>query len=177
MRKDRLHRHLFITFALALVAYVGVFSCDQRVRHRKGPWQVRFLETTNGEPAIRITQPFLGITNVLVVFAGEQMTNGTGEVVFNKPQKPLPFGQVKFEDLTYLPGSVTMDFFGHEVELLPRTLYLNRQEKPWMPGTTFRLEPGDKLPPENLLDRREKKASRPAQAGTNSAPLEPAGTR
>src|SRR5690606_36023329 len=57
VQKDRFYRHVFIAFALVLVVYVGVFSCDQRVRQRKGPWQVTFF-ITNNVPAIRVSQPF-----------------------------------------------------------------------------------------------------------------------
>lgn len=168
MRTDHLYRHLLIAFALALVAYIGIFSCDQRVRHRKGPWRVEFLTSSNGHPAIRIDQPFLGITNVRVIFVGEQATNGTGQVTFRKPKQPLPFGKTKFEDLTYLPGSVAFDFFGHEVELLPRTLYLNKAEKDWESGARYELAPSDKLPPEKFYDPRKKKRRARPQAGTNS---------
>jgi hypothetical protein len=100
----------------------------------------------------------LGITNVQIVFAGEQPTNNaTGQVAFTKPQQPVPFGKVKFEDLTYLPGSVAFDFFGHEVELLPRTLYLNKKEHAWQSGSVHQLKPEEKLPPEASFDPRKKK--------------------
>ena len=46
----------------------------------------------------------------------------------------VPFGQVLFTDLTYLPGTVSFEVFGHEVELLPRTLIVDRQEVPWKSG-------------------------------------------
>jgi hypothetical protein len=156
VRSDRLHRHLLIGFVLALALYLGVFSCDQRIRSRKGPWQVAFQMSSNGEPSIRIDQPFLSISNVQVIFAGETPTNSAGTVAFDRPGKPTPFGRVKFEDLTYLPGSVAFDFFGHEVELLPRTLYLNKQEQAWQSGAVHRLEAGQKLPPEMHYDPKKK---------------------
>lgn len=175
MRSDRLHWHLLTGFLLALGIYVGVFSCDQGVRKRKGPWEVSFIASTNGAPAILISQPFLGITNVQITFEGESATN-SGLVRFDRPQQPLPFGSTKFEDLTYLPGSVTFDFFGHEVELLPRTLYLNKKEHGWAPRASHTLDLAQKLPPEAFVDSRKKKRRRPNQAPTNSATA-PAGTR
>lgn len=172
--KDRLHWHLLVAFGLALGIYLAAFSCDHRVRTRKGPWEVEFFATTNGEPAIRVNQAALAIANVQVTFAGERMTNPPATIVFARPgPKQLPFGTLKFEDLTYLPGSVTFDFYGHEVELLPRTLYLNKQEHAWQPGAAFRLKPEEKLPPEAFSDEREKKTRRNRaadQTATNSPP-------
>jgi hypothetical protein len=154
---DKLPRHLAIGFALALVIYGSFFTCDQRLRHRKGPWDVTFSTNSSGLPAIIINQPALRITNVQVVFHSETPTDSPGHVAFDKPQQSIPFGKVKFEDLTYLPGSVAFDFFGHEVELLPRTLYLNKVEHPWKSHEVFALQPGQKLPPEASVDPRAKK--------------------
>jgi hypothetical protein len=154
---DKLPRHLAIGFIIALVVYASFFACDQRVRQRKGGWDVTFSTNSSGFPAIIINQPSLSITNVQVIFDSETLTNVPGHMVFNKPQQRIPFGKVKFEDLTYLPGSVAFDFFGHEVELLPRTLYLNKVEHPWKSGAVFSLQPNEKLPPEASVDPRVKK--------------------
>jgi hypothetical protein len=156
---DKLPRHLAIGFGLALLIYAVFFTCDQRIRHRKGPWEVAFGTNGMGLPAITVNQANVGVTNVQIVFGGESLSNavGGGRVVFDKPQQAIPFGKTKFEDLTYLPGSVAFDFFGHEVELLPRTLYLNKKEYPWKPGAVYELTPGEKLPPSASYDPRKKK--------------------
>lgn len=159
---DRLPRHLAIAFGFAIVIYAAFFTCDQGLRKRKGGWEVAFGTNSTGSAAIQVSHSGLGITNVQIVFQGETPTNTipTGRVLFDKPQQHVPFGKVKFEDLTYLPGSVAFDFFGHEVELLPRTLYLNKKEHSWKSGTTFALSPGEKLPPEASFDPRTKKKRR-----------------
>jgi hypothetical protein len=36
-----------------------------------------------------------------------------------------------FQDPTFLPGTVTMRLFGHQIELLPRVLTIDREEYPW----------------------------------------------
>src|SRR5437879_13692919 len=118
---DKLPKHLLIGFGLALLVYVISFSCDQYIRQRKGPWNVVFGTNRLGWAQIEISQSALGIHST-IIFLGETTTN-TGSLRFDRPSKPVPFGRVKFEDLTYLPGSVAFDLFGHEVELLPRTLY------------------------------------------------------
>ena len=164
---DKLPRHLLIAFLLALAVYGLFFSCDMALRKRKGPWQVQFHTNTAGHAAITVNHPTLHITNVQIVFINEIATN-TGPVTFDRPQQPIPFGKIKFEDLTYLPGSVAFDFFGHELELLPRTLYLNKQEHPWQPNEVFQLTPAQKLPPGASYDPRKKKRSfRPQSSSTN----------
>lgn len=156
MERDRLPKHLLIGFALALGLYAAVFVVDNWTRTRKGPWVVNFGDT-NGTASIIIHQKTLGISNVVVVFDGETTGGTNGTVEFNKPQKPVPFGKVKFEDLTYQPGSVVLDMFGHEVEMLPRTLYLNKKEHAWKSGETIVLKAGEKLPPGASYDPRKKK--------------------
>jgi hypothetical protein len=156
---ERLGRNLLIIFVVALVGYAGFFSCDAHLRTHKGPWVVQFV-TSNEPPRIIISQPFLQISNVTVSFPGEKTTNAqSASFVFDRPSpnRPLPFGTVKFEDLTYLPGSVAFDFFGHELELLPRTLIINQSERGWTSGKEFKLDPGEKLPPERFYDPRAKK--------------------
>jgi len=154
---DRLPKHLLIAFLLALGIYAGFFVFDQSMRTRNGPWQVSFETNAQGFAAIRVDHSKLALSNVLVVFLGERATNSGGRMLFDKPQQPVPFGKVKFEDLTYLPGSVAFDFFGHEMELLPRTMYLNKKEFYWTNNTVIELRAEEKLPPEASYDPRQKK--------------------
>lgn len=141
-----------MVFMVALIGYVLFFFGDSFLRTRKGPWEVTFF-STNSSPAIRITQHNLGIQEVTVVFEGEVATQTNSQTLsFKRPKQRLPFGRTKFEDLTYLPGSVAFDFFGHEVELLPRTLYLNKVEHAWTSGEVLVLKPAQKLPPEKFYD-------------------------
>jgi hypothetical protein len=152
---DRLPKHLLIGFGLALLVYASFFSCDQYVRQRKGPWQVRFTTNQVGWAQIEISQANLAIHST-IVFEGESATN-SGTVQFDRPERTIPFGKTKFEDLTFLPGSVVFDLFGHEVELLPRTLYLNKKEHPWTRDEVITLRANEKLPPEMNYDRRKKR--------------------
>jgi|SRR4051794_10427613 hypothetical protein len=155
-KRDRLPKHLLIAFAIALTGYALFFALDQYIRTRKGPWEVSFTTNANGFAEIIINQSSLKLTNVRVVLLEEHPTNGFGTVVFDRPLQSLPFGRTKFEDLTYLPGSVTFELFGHEVELLPRTLYLNKQERGWS-QTQYELRPSEKLPASALEDPRKRK--------------------
>jgi len=155
-KKDRLPKHLLIAFAIALAGYALFFTLDQYIRTRKGPWEVTFTTNASGYAEIVINQPSLKLTNVRVVLLEERPTNGLGTIRFDHPLQLLPFGKTKFEDLTYLPGSVTFDLFGHEVELLPRALYMNKTERGWKKNE-YELRPSDKLPPSALEDSRKRR--------------------
>jgi hypothetical protein len=112
---------------------------------------VEFRQEPDGTPAVEIHQHRLGISNVVVRFAGESLTNPPSValpciVAFDKPRRNVPFGRVIFDDLMYLPGTVVLHCFGHEVQMLPRCLYLNRREHPWNETREFRLTPAAKSP-------------------------------
>lgn len=147
---------------LALLGYVALYSCDARLRIRQGPWEVRFLQTGEGTPAVRINHPSLGISNVEVRFAGEKLPAETRalpvDVRFDQPLASVPFGRTAFDDLMYLPGTVVLHCFGHEVQLVPRTLYLNRKGYDWTNNLRYDLVPSDKLP---TLDPPPKMRRRP----------------
>jgi hypothetical protein len=45
-----------------------------------------------------------------------------------------------FLDTTFLPGTVALSLFGHEVQLLPRVLTIDKVEKAWRSGETISLQ-------------------------------------
>jgi hypothetical protein len=150
VKRDSLLKHALVVFAITLVAYVALYQVDRWLRLRHGPWQVTFTTTAEGAPAIDITAERIGINAVRVLFPGESGPAGLAAqtLVFDSPlQTNLPFGRTLFLDTTYLPGAVTMDLFGHEIELLPRTLVVNRKEVPWQSGQAISLQPAEKMPP------------------------------
>ena len=63
---DRLPKHLLIGFGLALLVYASFFSCDQYVRHRKGPWAVNFTTNQLGWAEIEISHSSLGVHSTVV---------------------------------------------------------------------------------------------------------------
>jgi hypothetical protein len=150
--KDNILKHAGFAFLIALVGYVIFYSCDAHLRTRHGPWVVEFGVSTNGEPLITINQPSLKIQNVRILLEGEKATNAPTMVQFDSPQHlETPYGRVRFHDLTYLPGTITLDLFGHEIEMLPRTLFINTKEVPWRNDALFVLTPTNKIP--GLKDR------------------------
>src|SRR5262245_42508583 len=112
MQPSGFAKPVLVGLLLAVAIYAGGFALDPHLRTRRGPWEVAFTTESSGAPAIIINQRSLGIVNLKIIFLDEPRTNVQGAVVFDVPQKPVPFGKVKFEDLTYLPGTLTFDFFG-----------------------------------------------------------------
>lgn len=141
-----------IPAALALLGYVAFYACDARLRSRHGPWEVTFATNSHGTPLVRIHQPGLGIDGVEVEFAGAVLSNTPPTtalpttVRFDAPGRSIPFGRTAFDDLMYLPGTVVLHCFGHEVQMVPRRLYLNRRGTDWESGVRFELRPEDRLP-------------------------------
>ncbi|MBI3415059.1 MAG: hypothetical protein HY043_07025 [Verrucomicrobia bacterium] len=152
MKRTNELKHFAYAFLIALIGYFAFYACDAHLRQRHGPWRVTFAKDDEGNPSLVINDPRLNITGVRIVFVGERaaLTNAPAEVVFDRPLQPVPFGKVIFEELMWLPGTVTLDLFGHEVQLLPRVLTINRKEFAWRTGAEFRLTATDKLPPEML---------------------------
>src|ERR1051326_6681378 len=103
-RPEGVLKHMGVAFGLALLVYIGLYGCDRHLRVHKGPWEVGFLNT-NGVPMLSIRQADLGISNVVLILAKEEVQPHTRSVQFDGVRKTIPFGRIKFEDLTYLPGS------------------------------------------------------------------------
>jgi hypothetical protein len=128
----------------AAVFYFASFYGLEFLRHRRGPWEVSFRQDAQGNPEATVTQPALGLKDIKLVFHGEAATNTAGSVRFDGVERAPMFGSLIYHDLTFLPGVVTFDFFGHEIELLPRVLVVNKQEIPWQSGVTVDLWPTNK---------------------------------
>jgi hypothetical protein len=138
-------KSLALLFSAVVLLYVAVFYGLEHARQRKGPWDVAFLTNAQGSPVIVVSQPRLGLSDLTIVFHGENASNTTGRVLFDRVRRPTPFGNVIYEDLTFLPGVVTFDLFGHEIELLPRTLIANKNQIRWQSAAVIDLWPTNKL--------------------------------
>jgi len=142
MKRSRTLKHIALTFALVLFGYIGVFSWIEHRRVVKGPWTVTF-STEAGVPALIVNQPKLGIRDVRIVFPEEATgSNATQTMKFSGARVApfdVPYGKCVFYDPLFLPGTVTFDLFGHEVQLLPRVLTVDKAEHPWRSGATIQL--------------------------------------
>jgi len=134
---------------LAVVGYVVFYNLDAHLRSVKGSWEVTFWRESGGIPVLAIHQAHLGISNVTVRLVGETTTANLEvpvRVRFDTPLAPLPFGNTAFDDLMYLPGTVVLHCFGHEIQMLPRAFFLNRKEFAWSNSPIYEARPEDKLP-------------------------------
>jgi hypothetical protein len=143
-------KHFAIAGVFAIVLYAASYSFIEHMRQRKGGWHVTFASDLAGQPEVWVAQPVLGITNVQFRFPGEKISamKLRKTVVFTSPITNVPFGQIIFIDTTFLPGTITFDLFGHEVQLLPRILIVNKREVPWQSNQAIELTPVEKLPSE-----------------------------
>ena len=136
-------KHLVFAFVIALVLYVSFYRAIEHRRTRNGPWQVAFTNAL-GAPALVINEPKLAISNVTIRFPGRPPSSSNSFIVFDPPQPvpfDVPFGQCIFMDTTFQPGTVVFTIFGHEIQLLPRVLTIDKVEQPWQSGTTIDLRP------------------------------------
>jgi hypothetical protein len=132
MRSDGIVKHLALTFVIALVFYIASFAWIEHRRTFRGPWEITFVSDASGHPSLAIAQPALNITQS-IDFAGQKIaaTSMSQKQTFAEAVKEIPFGEMIFQDPTFLPGTVTMKQFGHEIELLPRVLIIDKKEIPW----------------------------------------------
>ena len=143
-------KSIALWFLLVLALYLAGFYGVEWANHHKGAWEVEFSSDGMGNPSIAIYQPKLKISAVEIIFAGEKSpaTNFSTRVIFDRPLTALPsaqpIGEVIYEDLRALPGVVTFNFFGHEIELLPRVLIVNKKEIPWKSETVLELSQTNK---------------------------------
>jgi hypothetical protein len=146
MKSDGPLKHFILAFVLAVICYAFFYTKIENRRTRKGPWTVTFTNSFEGWPQLVIDQPKLSITNVQINFP-EQSAKSTqkhDKLVFSQPRPvpfEVPFGKCVFMDTTFLPGTVTFEMFGHEIELLPRALIIDGQERPWLPTNSITLHP------------------------------------
>jgi len=143
-------KSVIVTFIVVLIFYFAAFWGIEGFRQHRGPWVVAFGTNNLGEATLTLSQEARGLSDVRLVVHGEHATNPPTMVRFDRVLQPVPFGRVIYEDLTFLPGVVTFDLFGHEVELLPRVLVVDKEQVPWKPGATVDLWPTNKpaIPPQ-----------------------------
>ncbi|SRR6266498_2738776 len=167
MKRDNPAKHFILAFAIALAGYVLVYRVIENQRTRKGPWLVTFTNSLSGTPEIVINQAALNISNVQIEFANALLmtnqfliTNDHQPITlrFNQP-KPVPydvaFGKCVFMDTTFQPGTLTFQFFDHEIELLPRVLVIDRKEHAWKSGEVIALTtPADTNASPNSVPKR-----------------------
>jgi len=146
MKRGISARSVALFFVLVVALYLAIFYGIEFLNHRSGPWEVSFMSDAAGNPAIAVYQPKLNISAVEIILSDEKVapTNLSQRVSFDQHLKPIPFGEVIYDDLRALPGVVTFNLLGHEIELLPRVLIVNKREVPWKSDSTLELSATNK---------------------------------
>lgn len=135
-------KHFVVAFFIALAVYAVFYLGIEHRRTRQGPWVVTFTNSP-ADPTLVINQPSLQITNLAISFPRQTAPPVSVTARFEQPQQwpfDVPFGQCLFEDTTFLPGTVVFKMFGHEIQLLPRTLTIDKVEWPWVSNTNIVLQ-------------------------------------
>jgi len=145
-------KQIIISFLIVLACYLGIFHWIEHRRLAKGPWETRFNLDANRTPVLTIHQKALQIEAFQIRFPGETTPLSNSwpvDIRFDQPGLSAAFGEVIYEDLTFLPGVITFNLFGHEIELLPRSLIINKKEIPWRSNSVIDLDPATKpeIPP------------------------------
>ena len=138
-----------------LVGYALIFGCNRYLSVRKGPWELTFSSQSDGTPILIVDQPALGIVDATIRFEGESVVPGKPMLVlFDERNPTIPFGKVLYANYNRMPGLVTLELFGHEIELIHRALIMNFREYEWESGAIYPLKPEHKWrladPDENL---------------------------
>ncbi len=142
MQNDGILKHFALALVIALVFYLAGFTWLEHRRVVKGPWEVVFRTDPAGTPSLSIAQTNLGITQAISFPARKASpANLSRRVRFEQGTTNLPFGEMIFQDPTFLPGTVTMRLFGHQIELLPRMLTIDKTEYPWKAGSQIEVRP------------------------------------
>lgn len=149
MNSEGVAKQVVAVFVVTLIIYIVGFSWLEHRRVMKGPWNVTFATDEAGHPALTISQDVLGISNVTIRVSDKTVTNRLGPTLvrFANVTNTPAFGEMPYFDATFLPGALTFNLLGHEIELLPRTLKLDLQEVPWVNGTNYTLSGQGKYQP------------------------------
>jgi hypothetical protein len=141
-KKTNPARHFILAFLIAIVLYFVSFYGVEHLRTRHGPWRVAFTSEAS-VPVLVINEPQLGITNLKLTFPGQSAPATNVTMIFAQPQEvpfDVPFGQCLFEDTTFQPGTIAFQLFGHEIQLLPRTLTIDKKEISWQSDVALPIQ-------------------------------------
>jgi len=142
MKSDYIWKQIIAVFLCALVGYLCVFNWIEHQRRKDGPWQATFT-SVEGMPAILVYHPKLQLTNITIAFADAPAPTNLPQTVAFEHGRPapfdLPFGKCVFIDALYMPGTAAWEVFGHEIQLLPRVLTIDKVERPWRSGEKILL--------------------------------------
>lgn len=142
MKSESIWKQILAVFLAALVGYLAVFYFIEHQRRKDGPWQATFTQV-DGLPALIVNHPKSQRTNITIAFVGAPPITNLPQTVLFEHGRPapfdLPFGKCVFLDAMYLPGTAVCEVFGHQIQLMPRVLTIDKVERPWKSGEKILL--------------------------------------
>ncbi len=142
MKRGGISKAILLVGLVSVIGYFPLFHWIERQRTIKGPWTVDFADA-GGKASLVINQPKLGITNItLVVPSITAGTNGGRRIEFSVASPvpyQIPYGRCVFQDTIFLPGTIVVEIGGHEIQLLPRVLTIDKQERAWRNGEQIEI--------------------------------------
>ena len=151
MKQERFSRHLLIAFGLSLALYVFGFWFIERQRVVDDPWEVSFMTNSTGIVKLTVRQESKKLGPVTVQFSETKPAADTftETIRFDTPRPvpfPVPGGRCVFQDTTFLPGTVVLEFGSNTVQMIPRALTINTNEFAWESGKVVRIGATTPLP-------------------------------
>src|ERR1051326_6731497 len=147
MKRGSIGWQILLVLVAAVIGYALLFRFIEHRRVVKGPWQVTFT-VDSGAPALVVNQPVLAIRDVRIRFADEAAPTTAPQTLASAEGRPVPFevpfGRCVFLDTIFQPGTVAFEMFGHEIQLMPHTLTIDKQARPWHSGETITLTKPEK---------------------------------
>jgi hypothetical protein len=145
MHRERFSRHLLAAFLLSVVLYAALYWFIERRRVAHGPWIVSFATNTTGIAEVQIQQTSHNLGPVTIRFPAAQSSgsNTWSKVAFDSP-RPVPFavpgGRCVFQDTTFLPGTVVLEFGPTSIQMVHRVLNIGTNEFPWRAGMVIAVD-------------------------------------
>jgi len=136
MKQERFSRHLLIAFGLSLALYVFGYWFIESQRVSDSPWQVSFKTNVTGIVELTVQQESKHLGPVIIEFPGTTSAGSNNPITirFDAPRPvpfPVPGGQCVFQDTTFLPGTVVLEFGSNTIQMIPRGLTIGTNEFAW----------------------------------------------
>jgi hypothetical protein len=132
---DNLIRSLVVVFLVTLAGYFAFFYLIENRRTVHSPWLLSMEAGADGTLRLVARQETMKLGPVEIVLPGAAAGGlARTNLIFATPQpfpRPAPRGDIKFEDLTFLPGTVAMRIQGTDLQVLPRSLTVGTNEILW----------------------------------------------
>ncbi len=139
-KTDGLLKPFAVVAIVSLIFYAVGFSWIQHRRTARGPWEIEFRASADGVPSLVVSQANLNVFETIVFPTNKVSAQNLPQTVrFGPNSTNFPCREMKYQDSMYLPGTVTIDLFGHEVELIPRVLQIDAREYSWQSGATLEV--------------------------------------